>query len=414
MPPTTTPPQASNGTPFQAPTKRIAWILLLGLAALGILDTFLRYYYLLPDKAVAWRDILNDPGKQLFVVLFLPLLAFLVARHYPVTQARAAFQRHSLLFGTLASILTFGIGAYYIPKNAVNNFYLNCTTPEHIGDEAIRTNIAKIRETHFQAVVNALGQPNYAAHAEIQMLTFETNRNQVFSDRGLTNHSLAGFWHDTSRHAKVAVLETEAAVFIGLTILWTLLLFTPKGSQTDERTKIPKETSDAILLAVALLSLWVPLKLYSEWYTNFCHAREGQHLNALFGALIGLFVLFVITFIVKASEPVRGWVCKGIAGLGILCQVIFMFPEANNTLNTIARGIYTRVGAGELALVFSCAVVVLLVAFVLGFSSLIPGEDPPNKKPEPPPQPDRQQATVSDEHGSRPTPKPSSRKKQRP
>lgn len=248
----------------------------LALFAIGCLDVVLRLrsFHLLHAWNRGFEDVVNDPGKHFFHLVILPLVGAHLFKTFPTEQLgkllaiSRSFRAGAIAIGCCLAVLTAFLGG----SHEKEDFYQRCTSPEDVGSSTVRSNVFVLREK-YRPSQTELGTEGYKTNASIALTNFHRDRDALFKAHNI-KESWSGLVSDRSLKAQVAAVESLTAAFIGAAVLWAALTFLLGRALLGNKDAPPLESIHALFCFVVAIMVWMPLKMYSEWYSNFNSAPQ--------------------------------------------------------------------------------------------------------------------------------------------
>lgn len=245
----------------------------------AIADTALRIWVIGGEEGV--RRVLVDPGKCLFHLSVLPVVAYLGLRNLPRPIQRSFRAKWTWVVMAIA----VGLAGYFAIDNEIETFFKANTSPEDFRDRETRVVLLRTRAEFVDEMPSHCGvaTPDTANEGFLN----------VFSERaGLLplNPSLEGFLDRASFRRLIATyLAVLGAVTVGLVII-CLLLAVPV------RDQLAKADKDLAFVLVGLLAIWIPFRLLSNWvsFLGCSSAIDTPLVGATAACVVAIFLLNVL------------------------------------------------------------------------------------------------------------------------
>ena len=270
---------------------------------------------------IGGREVLNDPGKELFHIMILPAAALFALRFLPDAHLRFLRKYRGVSRGALAIFLL--IAAMYSVNQSTYSYYERNTTPEDTAIESVRTAHVIRRQEIWQEV---LAMPDIASRnklAEERSRTFRqslgTSIQAYEKEHGLS------YWNSASVRRHLATyLSFIANAFVAVMLLCVF-------ANPFLRSRIRDRDNTLILLLMGLLALWIPLKLYSEWYHNFSYYPSDDPALEM-GASVALVCCFLMA-VFRTKSLAQNIFSGATAMVASLSFIVFSWkPEWFSTL----------------------------------------------------------------------------------
>ena len=277
------------------------------LAFAGIIDVVLR------TATLGWQDGLfntaHDPAKTFFHVALFPIAVAIFIQRFPTSSVRELSKRNRALALILASVLA-ALAAIYIVPDPVRGFCERRPLPSDVRNEGLRKDMQSIRTEWHQTLKNADASANGTLYAE-------RYDGFVAKARG---EPCSFIEHASDRAYWAAFLSALAVIFVAV-LLW-LLCF-----HLACRHRLDRPMWEATIVVVSLLTPWIVLRLYSEWYINFGDLDLGNYQPLLIVIVISLLVVIAIIFLNPENRRLA-LTAAGISSLAGVVGVLFAFkPE---------------------------------------------------------------------------------------
>jgi hypothetical protein len=285
------------------------------LAGLGLIDVALRCYFT-PDWKEGFSAAVHDPGKSFFHIFILPSIVYLLLTYWPKYLTGLSIKKNYLTITifTLVIILAFG----FTLNNARDNFFKNITTPEDIVDiDNLRSKMFKARNDQRKEVDegNKIG---------------ETARK----DFRIEAEKLIGFKKDSFwRYLKMASPRRHVATILSLcgAIVVAVILSVLVSLPFARNFRLSTEGREYVLVIILLLSLWFPLKVYSNWYHNF-----GFYPGDDEAIVISMFLLFAcVVLVYTSSTPTVFFEISALVIMAISAILIIVAQDNSKIVNPV-------------------------------------------------------------------------------
>jgi hypothetical protein len=237
----------------------------------------------------AHRLLKNDPTFGFFVPLVFPLAMATLAR-----TATGTFDGNSralgILFGAFAALavmLTIAdmkigpLEPYMLRENTALDY-----------DTAMRGKIHTLfRRIHMDEL-----DENEQQSAAGELAALQRTAMTEYGELARGFASWSDFRKRGSRTAWAQVF-VNLAVAVGVAALFAWVILAVYDSLG---TKTPAPTANATIIAIGLLMLWFPLRLYSEWYTGFYTFRSlREYWTFWFLAVVGVVGLLLSAILLR-------------------------------------------------------------------------------------------------------------------
>lgn len=257
---------------------KLAHRVALALSALGVLDVILRIYYLGFEAGLT--AVVNDPGKEFFHILLLPALAYLLLT-VPLTSRDLLRGLFRLPMGRFIVGALLVVAMLQSANEAKSAFTRTNSSPEDFADPKNREDYAQARKDLLFLRTGGAHENSVRAKAIVQrynIYSVVTETNDLIEITGdqardaaySISHKLVGDdadWPACLRKASLRRYVATLLAFAGnLAMAW--LFFAVCFSSLPQSRPATKER-DVMLLMIAIFSMWLPLKFYSEWYYQF-------------------------------------------------------------------------------------------------------------------------------------------------
>jgi hypothetical protein len=257
---------------------QIAW----GLAALGAIHVVLLLLQLGPLHGSAWSWLANTPHKALFHVVLLPVASSLLIRCGLEGGFPAALRRSGLTaLGLFVVLGLCALGVAYSAENASTRT-ARPETPYDVGPPDSSLALAVWHHRLWDAVLSP------------RALSPDTARTKyVERVRQMRAGSARATWTSKWDDALTIVGGLGVAFVLWYPMVWLIAVRKP-----DARA------SDALALAIAVLILWVPATVYSDWYLCFGAVGLGQVPSVTTAAVVAGIGLSTVLLVLKNAQKV--------------------------------------------------------------------------------------------------------------
>ncbi|MCK6446120.1 MAG: hypothetical protein L6Q99_06975 [Planctomycetes bacterium] len=236
--------------------RRVAAGIALGLCALGCIDV------VLVCRQLGWQDGLitaaHDPGKFFFHIVLLPIAALALVLAFPVELVELLWtnrrKRWALVVLTAISVLS---ASMYGARDAVAGFETRLPWPPDVDSSIVVEDAPSLSAARYLARERA--RLRAAARAGELDSTESVEAYTAVVDSVLGESR--SYWRQSSLRAKWASLLTVIGAACAGAIVATI------GILVLSRA-FEQETVRALALIVMLLSTWLVLRGYSEWWGN--------------------------------------------------------------------------------------------------------------------------------------------------
>ena len=252
--------------------KKLSWY--LGVAALlvGLVEVSLRLWSF--DFESGLRSVHNDPGKCLFHIFVLPPVIFLMCR-LPVATVMFFRALKRSWFLCIGSSLMLVATAWFTYDQARSAFFTSCATPEDlpmsVGDSMPRREYRDMRIRLRDGVASASADKRLDAAASARQAAYKFAATLLVkgSQKGDVE---AETWAAYFRLAGLRRHVADVLALIGnITAVWLFLAIAARGLSGGRRglQRITSQEKRSLLVPLACLSTWLPMRAYSEWYHQF-------------------------------------------------------------------------------------------------------------------------------------------------
>lgn len=273
------PPQWTRG--------RLQVVIPLVLSLLGLIDAIARIW-LLPWP-VGLVESLHDPGKTFFHIILLPIVAFLLIRHFPkefIQVLTIPGWKRIAAIATLVAITVLSL--LQVTEDARKGFFERLTTPENLAEPVQRKHFLDERLAIWSQVKAGTINP-----PDAKIKGREAAGEAV---RGIPPTFINVLVHGSFRQwtaSTLSFLGTFTAAFVFALILMVPIL--GQGILTDRGKAF-------FLILITSLSTWIPMKVYSEYYHNFGHYSADD--PAIAPAVVFAIIAIALLFAFKSKDPV--------------------------------------------------------------------------------------------------------------
>lgn len=322
------------------------------LLVFGLVDLGLRCYYSGIGIGFLWAA--HDPGKAFFHIVLLPVGTFFLIRSFPAATVRAAYARAPIVTVGSGILLIVVIG-FFSFKNSVAEFF-NRVRPSDISDSRVRVQLVKKSELWRNQVAASRDAQTFDVVSEVVR-----NEYRQFLNTQLGTPSFSNYWDQASLRRKWASGLSFIGTIYPALLLWLLFLYPIAKISMSESTK------NGLLVAIATLSPWLPMRAYSEWFLHF--GITPKDYQALPVATIVAIVLMVLVFVLRSkSVPI----VATSAVTSAVCAVLgLVFQYQTSWFSTIAEG-FMNLSAVNLMTVYVIAL--FFMTTVVNYAYLSPEE----------------------------------------
>jgi hypothetical protein len=290
--------------------KKLSWYLALVALLLGLFEVSLRLWSSNFESGL--RSVHNDPGKCLFHVFVLPIVLLLMCR-LPVATVvfvRRLRQEWFLRIVSAALVLATVFFTYDQQRSA---FFSRCASPEDL-PELLGTRSPRfeyfVKRAGLREQVASLDKPLSATVARQQAYEFAAETLLAAPNADAVK---AKSWGAYFQLASLRRHVADVLALLGnLTAVWLFLVI--GGVAIQRRFTVPEKQS--LLLALAGLSTWLPMRAYSEWYHQF-GASDVTYVPMLIGAFL-FFAALVLLLGMSAGKLWAYWT----AGAGTVTSIV--------------------------------------------------------------------------------------------
>lgn len=339
-----------------------------------------------PWWADAKRWIVNDPGFVVHLCLLLPVAAGVLAASMDIRILRSASRGKRLALGfALVGLLVAAFTSIFVdlgrkgqseepanlePPIRFREFQEALVMEKEIRSEAVELlrKVEAFRRGKIARLVNngestSLEQIEFSVEAERRrLLAVHSNLVEVYKQRFPGLRSRQDVWEFRGGSpAKVAlVLNGYAAFVLGL-LFWYLIavvVIVPLRGR-------PQQSHSWIWLFIGIETLWIPLRIYSEWYRKFglLESVVWDYPMLVFILLV-LAVAFVLSVFINSRGLIPRVLTVLLATLSYLTGLVSVFnPTAIGGIGTKIVSLGIEVYCLSLA-IFGLALVAMAYSVV--------------------------------------------------
>ena len=309
--------------------KRAAIVAFSVALGLGLLDAVLRIAtHPLGD---GFRAVVNDPGKSFFHVFLLPPVIYLMLR-LPATTKHAVIGLavNRLSIAILAALAITATCFTYTEQK--DTFFNRCATPEDISSLTAAEQYASHRQELWASILTHDGLGEAKSPERLTAEAYAVAREKILGPgaeggKGRELETWANYFALASTRRYVADI---LALLGNLTACWLLFAIAASFKRV-----ISSRDRDSLLLLIAALVIWMPLRLYSEWHHRFGDVDGGAGYGPLLlGAAFSLATIVIL--LTRASRSLwASWVPSASAIASIAS--VFTFKEKPDWFAFIAK-----------------------------------------------------------------------------
>lgn len=291
------------------------------ILALGGLVDLIARISLLPWP-IGLTESLHDPGKVFFHIVLLPLISFLFIRHFPneiLQLIRGVDWRAWTARVTLIAICMLSI--IQVTEDAKKGFFERLTTPENIADDTRRADFLAARLSILKEVRNGTLKPR-----DGKLQGREAAAKAV---SGITP-TFVNVLRSGSFRQSVATLLAFIGTLIAAGVFASIILVKLIGGGTlNEKGKA------LFLTLIALLSAWIPLKVYSEYHHNFGYFSGDD--PAIIPSVIFSIIALALVFAFRSGQLAVTIPSAAVTAISSLFFIISQgMPDAFGGLSRLA------------------------------------------------------------------------------
>jgi hypothetical protein len=288
---------------------RVVYAAAAALCLLGLLGIPMRSCGILSAQE-ALSASLQDPAKLFFHVALLPLAALALGMSFPDGLGAAA--RRSPGYAIAVGAICMGLAGWLTITDPSNGLCKRPPMPEDVRAPCLARKLHGLRH----------GRPNgpskLLSWGPGLLGKYDRCKNLFWGPRNRCT-----FWKDASCYAWYAAFLSAighgaAGILVWLTAMWVWSQRQPTPGPGS------RETGDSLLLAASLLALWIPLRMYSDWYARFGEFHLSDHPPLLLAIALAAVVLLLVP-----SQPERSTVAllatklagaAGVSNLAVLAE----------------------------------------------------------------------------------------------
>ena len=316
--------------------KRKAKIIGIILVMLGILDILLRMIY--SSSGSKFYFFINDPGKAFFHLVVLPLVTWLFISNLSSDELNRMWQKAKPAFCLLPLLLLLAWNITY--DDMIHAFNDRIPMPYEFSDLQTRDTLSKLHKN--------LNEHNY--DPEIKQYIDIKNLHPI--------NNFKDYWTETTFSSKSSFLLTFLSISICSFIIFTHVII----GWTNK--SINQKQFNILLLMVSIISPWVFLRAYSEWFSNFQKIKETSLNNLILMSFV-LSIILMISFVMHKRKTM------GIILLTIVSAsssiVSFIIGLKVSYFNMVAHILYTM-DFSFLLVIYSMLVIFFLVLIHFGIA----------------------------------------------
>jgi len=280
-------------------------------ALLGLADIVTRWW-LLPGNS-GLLAAANDPGKDFFHVVLLPMSVFFILSFPP--QSILNLEKTASRIALTMLITIQALCVLWTFDETGRSFFGRLASPEDIRDPAARIRVYELREQLRSKVALKTINPDVA---------LKQARLAAATEIG-SPPSLKRYLQNASLRRHVATTLTWIGVSVVAFLFWMILTIPITGFIQRRRTRrdskpISEKEKKYFLSGIAMLALWLPLKLYTEWHGSF-YAEKVDDPTIFIGGLLVVMSVLVVFFCAQ-NRLVGAIPSAAIAGISSLAALV--------------------------------------------------------------------------------------------
>jgi hypothetical protein len=264
----------------------------------------------------ALKLALQDLGFTVFLVCCLPLSVMCFARAFDLRSFRklARWERAAWLIAlSLLEVCVVAVAVRDVRRPPFIAY----------GISDSREEVARLAELRQK-----VEQAGNLAKAEKAAATLRKGFQRLPSSRGFD--SWGAYWQGTNLIGRYALVLNILA-FSYCLLLLAFLAF--KAAHPDRNGPTYKSRLNELIVAFSVLALWIPLRIYSEWYNSFYDGIRGFEAVLPIGAAFVVGLALLVAY--ARPENIVRWFKTVNGGVVVLTGLIFAWrPE---TMHFLAR-----------------------------------------------------------------------------
>ena len=305
---------------------------------------------------------LVDPGFTGFSVLLMPLAAFIFIRHIPTKMIASAWQAHPWNFAIITSVLaiaaTVGAG-----KDAYDAICNRISTPEMYANKELKACLLYMRNIQL-GMPNEIAQDVACPQPEHRGMVLEpSNLRQPYEDLLKPN------WGKQCNYLKQASFYAYYGAIGSVSAAWTIalmvfLVLLPIPLIFPGNYKFVANDFWRVYLAMyALLSVWLLLVPFSQWYINLGGPWDYDIIAVIAAAVVTCLCGWLFATMIQRglAEVFRVLVAIG----GVAASVIAKWYQ--EIIGQIAKPLFSLSGFYLFPL---CVLLIAIILFIGGYGTM--------------------------------------------
>ncbi len=293
---------------------KVGFFTALSLLVLGLVEVILKIIYS-SSLSYGLSFVLNDPGKTLFHLVLLPVAAAILLSKLPVRLITYLFGRiryfPTFLFLILVTVAIYEVFSDHLHPGADTALMPYEVRGAPAALSALRLDIARQVTQYHQTDLPDDAQRNKLQQAK------QTYAQQVSELRSRSKSPAGSF---TVYYWYAMLLNCIGVAYAVLLFVLTLSLIAGKVELEDRRL-------DAFILNIFILSPWIILRAYSEWYFSMgnYHLAEDSKLVVIF--FLSILLVMQVAFLRKSRGFIRTFFIGVVLLIGTGGVNILLNPE---------------------------------------------------------------------------------------
>lgn len=337
------------------------------LALIGVFDLIFRVKTCsLSDGVSYW---IHDPGKSLFHLIILPISFGLWVKKY--TLVRSILSIGNKFFFWFAYFTVASLLAFMFVYNEVDNYCDRYDQQKNryekpdsylLPQDVWFGNREKVKEKRVKI------EQLYATSFKLSKADSATLTNLKKEYKILTKNQCQHPLSEYSTYSLYSWFETAVGLFCVILILFTFFyaLFVFKETDADEKVKTNKEkVLDSMTIASLFLFVWLPWRIYSDYYINIYNLKALQLVPHFLGLVIIVCVAVAIWFRGTADNRQRKIIGILISAFWPLTTLFIYFFKTSFWVDDMMSILVTASNSIIFILMISALLPVLLAILII-------------------------------------------------